>query len=71
LGDIQFYEKRLLTFLEGIGIFSPSIKLDGTINIKFRPDKELVKELNLKNNLHKRIKNRENIGKRLTDLEKK
>jgi hypothetical protein len=32
--------------LEGIGIFSPTVKLDETINIKFKPDKSLVRELN-------------------------
>ncbi len=55
--------------LEGIGIFSPTIKLDGTINIKFRPDKSLVKELNSSHNLKDRITNRKNLGRSLSDLE--
>lgn len=56
--------------LEGIGIFSPSIKLDGTIKIKFRADKELIQDLNLNNNLHQKITNQKNIGKPLSELEK-
>lgn len=55
--------------LEGLGIFSPSIKLDGTINIKFRPDKSFVAELNQSNNLKDYITNRKNLGKTLSDLE--
>lgn len=55
--------------LEGIGIFSPSLKLDGSINIRFRPDKKLVRQLNgKKDRLKPRITNRKNIGKSLDDL---
>lgn len=56
--------------LEGIGIFSPTLKLDGTLNVKFRPDKEFLKELNSqRNNLKERITNKKNIGKTLDDLQ--
>ncbi len=55
--------------LEGIGIFSQAIKLDGTINIKFRPDKSLVNELNNSHYLKDHITNRKNIRKLLSDLE--
>ena len=56
--------------LEGIGIFSPSVKLDGKIKINFRADKGLIKELNLKHNLKRKITNRKNLGKTLSELEK-
>ena len=55
--------------LEGLGIFSPSIKLDGTYNIKFRPDKSLIKDLNRENYLKPYITNRKNVGKTLTEIE--
>ncbi len=57
--------------LEGIGIFRPSLKLDGTLKIRFKADKFLLKELNRqKNNLKHKITHRENLGKTLSELEK-
>lgn len=72
LRDVILYYLRNGTpvKLEGIGIFSPSIKLDGTIRIKFRADKELVAELNREHNLKNRITNRKHLGKTLSELEK-
>lgn len=72
LRDVILYYLRNGTpvKLEGIGIFSPSIKLDGAIRIKFRADKELVAELNRENNLKNRITNRKYLGKTLSELEK-
>ena len=56
--------------LEGIGIFSPTLKLDGTVNIRFRPDKEFMRNLNSqKDNLRDCIKNKKNVGKTLDDLQ--
>ena len=77
MGMIYAIREALLNYLkegtpvrlEGIGIFSPSIKLDGTIKIRFRADKELLRELNSSHNLHERITNRKNLGKSLSDLE--
>ena len=67
--SILFFLKQATPVrLEGIGIFSPSLKLDGTIQIKFRPDKSLVRELNTSNSLKGHITNRHNIGKSLDDL---
>lgn len=57
--------------LEGIGIFSPTLKLDGTVKIRFRPDKEFLRELNSqKDNLKERITHKKNVGKSLDDLKK-
>lgn len=56
--------------LEGIGIFSPTIKLDGTVNVRFRPDKEFLRELNAqKEYLKDRISHKKNVGKTLEDLQ--
>lgn len=56
--------------LEGIGIFSPTLKLDGRVNIRFRADKEFVRELNTrKDSLRGSIKNKKNVGKTLDDLQ--
>lgn len=55
--------------LESLGIFSPSMRLDGSINIRFRPSKEFLKDLNAKTDtLTRRASNRKNIGKTLQDL---
>ncbi|HDQ45424.1 MAG TPA: hypothetical protein ENN17_08015 [bacterium] len=54
--------------LEGIGLFAPTVRLDGTIHIRFKPDKGLLKELNLSNNLKKHITHRQNLGKSLEEL---
>ncbi len=66
---LHYLEDGVPLRLEGIGIFTPTIKLDGTIQIRFRADKSLVKELNQQNYLKKRIVNRKNIGKSLKELE--
>lgn len=56
--------------LEEIGIFSPTLKLDGTVNIRFRPDKDFLQALNgQKDNLREHITNKKNVGKSLDDLQ--
>ena len=72
LQDVLLYNLSIArpVRLEGIGIFRPSIKLDGTLQIRFKADKSLVRELNLqKNNLKHKITHRENLGKSLSELE--
>ncbi len=54
VGMIYVLRAALLSFasgakplrLEDFGIFTPTIKLDGTLNIKFRPEKSLIRDLN-------------------------
>ncbi|WP_457617824.1 hypothetical protein, partial [Lutibacter sp.] len=55
--------------LEGIGTFSPSIKLDGTIKINFRVNRRLQDRLNMTGAFTGDIKNKENIGKTMAELE--
>jgi len=57
--------------LEGIGIFTPSIQLNGKITIRFRPDKSLIRDLNGSQHFSGKIKNRKNISKSLSQLEEK
>jgi predicted histone-like DNA-binding protein len=54
--------------LEGMGLFSPTIKLDGKVSIRFKPDKHLLQELNRDNNLKNHITNRKNLGKTIDEL---
>jgi hypothetical protein len=56
--------------LEGIGLFRPSLKLDGSLRIRFKPDKQLLKALNEnKGGLKQKITHRKNLGKSLSELE--
>jgi HU domain fused to wHTH, Ig, or Glycine-rich motif len=55
--------------LPGIGLFTPSIALDGTIKVNLRVDKNLSNELNKKKRTFKgKIHNMGNIGKTSADL---
>ena len=55
--------------LDGIGTFSPSIKLNGTIKINFRVAKTLGEKINLAGAYTGEIKNKANIGKTMVELE--
>lgn len=55
--------------MEGVGLFSVSIRLDGSIKINFRPDKVLLERLNASDGYTGEILNTENIGKTLAELE--
>jgi hypothetical protein len=54
--------------LPGLGSFTPTLRLDGTINIKYRPDKELLGRLNTPDAFNGTIKNKKNIGKSIDEL---
>lgn len=55
--------------LPGLGYFSPSISLDGTINVNLRVDPELSGELNkTKEGFKGKIINAVNVGKTSDDL---
>lgn len=55
--------------LPGLGTFTPSISLDGSIKIKLRVDSELISELNkLKGNFLGKVENAEYIGKTSDEL---
>jgi hypothetical protein len=52
----------------GIAIFTPSIDLEGNLNINVRVDKRMLAALNAPGAFGGRIKNSENIGKTSQDL---
>ena len=54
--------------MEGIGTFTPDIRLDGTLLIQFRPCVELKRALNVPNAFTGSLRNRQNIGKSSHEL---
>jgi nucleoid DNA-binding protein len=53
--------------VEGLGTFTPAIR-KGRLAIAFRPDTDLLKQLNQTEKLHTRILNKENLGKSADEL---
>lgn len=53
--------------LEGLGIYSPAIELDGTKTVNFRLDRELLRQMSI-GHFMGIIENAENIGKSPDDL---
>ena len=54
--------------VDGLGIWSPSISLDGKLTIQYRPDLGMDYELNKPGAFTGTIVNRENIGKSSEEL---
>jgi hypothetical protein len=54
--------------LEGIGTFTPTLQLDGTINMNYRADKYIKQRLNDTGKLSADIRNKEMLGKTVEDL---
>jgi hypothetical protein len=54
--------------LEGLGTFTPVMRMDGNLDILFRPHVELLRRLNNLSRFHAKILNRSNIGKSSADL---
>ncbi len=54
--------------LRGLGVFAPTIDLEGKIKIKHRTDKHLLSELNVDGRFNGEIVNRDMIGKATDDL---
>jgi nucleoid DNA-binding protein len=53
--------------VEGLGTFTPTIR-KGCLDITFRPEAELLKQLNFTNKLHAKIHNKDNLGKSAEEL---
>ncbi len=60
---IEYNHSGRAVKVEGLGTFSPSIDLDGTLSINFRPDPALNNGINLPGVFSGTIINREYIGK--------
>lgn len=79
-GEIRFvvYELRdaILTAhrtgqavkIEGLGTFTPTIRADGRFDIVFRPDSDMLRQLNDPTKFHAKILNKANIGKSAEEL---
>jgi hypothetical protein len=52
----------------GVAIFTPSIDLEGNLNINVRLDKRMIAALNAPGAFTGKIKNRENLGKTSQEL---
>ncbi|MCP5050558.1 MAG: hypothetical protein GY940_25565 [bacterium] len=68
--SLNFYLKKGQPVrLPGIGLFTASMKLDGTVNVNLRVDKELLSELNKdKNGFTGTVLNADMIGKTSDEL---
>ncbi len=53
--------------IEGLGTFTPTLRLDGSVDILFRPDVHMLNELNVRK-LDAVILNKANIGKSTEEL---
>jgi hypothetical protein len=54
--------------VEGLGIWTPTIGLDGKLNIHYRPDPSFIFRLNMPGMFTGKILNREYIGKTSDEL---
>jgi len=54
--------------LEGLGTFTPTIRLGGDMDTLFRPDLDMLRQLNDATRFHAKILNKSNIGKSADEL---
>ncbi len=54
--------------VEGLGTFTPTIRMDGSLDILFRPEADMLNKLNDRTKLFATILNKANIGKTTDDL---
>lgn len=65
---IQFCREGRAIKIDGIGVFTPTIGLDGTFDISVRPDNALAEGLNAPKTFTGTLINSENIGKTAEEL---
>ena len=65
---IEFCRSGRAVKVEGLGVFSPSIDLEGNLSISFRPDPAFANGLNVPGIFTGTILNRDNIGKTSNEL---
>ena len=54
--------------IEGLGTFTPTLHMDGSFDILFRPDPDMLRQLNDRTRFRAKILNRASIGKSAGDL---
>ena len=52
----------------GLGTFTPTVRMDGSFDILFRPDPDMLRQLNDPTQFHAKILNKNNLGKSADDL---
>ncbi|MBL8079052.1 MAG: hypothetical protein JNM55_13895 [Anaerolineales bacterium] len=65
---IQYCREGRAIKIEGIGVFTPTVGLDGTFDVSVRPDNALAEGLNTAKTFTGSIINSENIGKTADEL---
>jgi hypothetical protein len=63
----NFHEGRAVKF-EGLGTFTPTIRMDGSLDVLFRPEPDMLRQLNDRTRFKAKILNRSSIGKSADDL---
>lgn len=53
---------------DGLGTFTPTIRMDGSLDILFRPDPAMLRDLNDRTKFTATVLNRANIGKTADEL---
>jgi hypothetical protein len=54
--------------IDGLGTFTPTIRVDGSLDTIFRPDVEMLRQLNDTTKFYAKILNKSNIGKSVDEL---
>lgn len=54
--------------IEGLGTFTPTIRMDGSLDILFRPEPSMLHQLNDSTKFYATILNKANIGKTTDDF---
>ena len=54
--------------IEGLGTFTPTMHVDGDLDIIFRPEPDMLRQLNNPTMLYAKILNKKNIGKSADQL---
>ena len=54
--------------IDGLGTFTPTIRMDGELDVLFRPDPAMLRDLNDRSKFTATILNRDNIGKSADEL---
>lgn len=54
--------------IEGLGTFTPSLRMSGDFDILFRPDVDMLRQLNDPTRFYAKVLNKANIGKSAADL---
>jgi len=63
----NFHQGRAVKF-EGLGTFTPTIRMDGSLDVLFRPEPEMLSKLDDPTRFNAKILNRASIGQSADDL---